>query len=117
MANSIDEHIGKRLRQRRNMLGLTQEKLGSMIGVTFQQIQKYERGHNRIGGSRMYSLCNALKIEPNFLFEELSFEEKKGGDPMLSCDSINLITYFNSIDSSSLRGAILEITKNAAKAV
>ena len=72
--NPIDQHVGKRLRDRRTLLGLTQQQLAEMLGVTFQQLQKYEKGANRIGSSRLYDLCNALDVEANYFFEEIPRE-------------------------------------------
>src|SRR4051794_25093654 len=68
--NPIDVRVGARLRLRRNMLGLTQEKLGEMIGLTFQQVQKYERGANRIGASRLYELSRVLDVPVSFFFDD-----------------------------------------------
>ncbi|MEO1293755.1 MAG: helix-turn-helix transcriptional regulator, partial [Pseudomonadota bacterium] len=62
MANDIDVHVGLRLRQRRWMLGLTQQQLGERIGIKFQQVQKYETGQNRISASRLYELATALEV-------------------------------------------------------
>ena len=59
-----------RLRLRRNMLGLSQEKLGEAIGLTFQQVQKYERGANRIGASRLHELCRVLDVPMSFFFDD-----------------------------------------------
>src|ERR687894_1039497 len=66
--NPVDVRVGARLRLRRNMLGLSQEKLGEAIGLTFQQVQKYERGANRIGASRLYELSRALDVPVSFFF-------------------------------------------------
>jgi transcriptional regulator with XRE-family HTH domain len=66
--NPIDVHVGSRVRLRRNMLGLSQEKLGEAIGLTFQQVQKYERGANRIGASRLHDLSRVLDVPVSFFF-------------------------------------------------
>jgi transcriptional regulator with XRE-family HTH domain len=68
--NPIDIRVGARLRLRRNMLGLSQEKLGEAIGLTFQQIQKYERGANRIGASRLHELSRVLDVPVSFFFDD-----------------------------------------------
>ena len=68
--NPIDVRVGARLRLRRNMLGLSQEKLGEMIGLTFQQVQKYERGANRIGASRLHELSRVLDVPMAFFFDD-----------------------------------------------
>src|SRR6478752_7964676 len=68
--NPIDIRVGARLRWRRNMLGLSQEKLGEAIGLTFQQVQKYERGANRIGASRLHQLSRVLDVPISFFFDD-----------------------------------------------
>src|SRR5215217_318251 len=69
--NPIDVRVGARLRLRRNMLGLSQEKLGEAIGLTFQQVQKYERGANRIGASRLFDLSRVLDVPVSFFFDDM----------------------------------------------
>jgi transcriptional regulator with XRE-family HTH domain len=68
----IDIHVGARVRLRRNLVGLSQEQLGKALGLTFQQVQKYERGANRMGASRLYQLSRILNIPVNWFFEDLS---------------------------------------------
>jgi transcriptional regulator with XRE-family HTH domain len=70
-ANPIDVHVGSRVRLRRMLLGMSQEKLGEHLGLTFQQIQKYEKGINRIGASRLFDLSNVLGVPVQFFYEEL----------------------------------------------
>jgi len=72
MANAIDLHVGKRLRRRRRLLGLTQQQLAESIGIRFQQIQKYECGANRVTASRLYELAVALNVPVNYFFEGLA---------------------------------------------
>ena len=67
--NPIDKHLGSRVRMRRMLLGLSQEKLGEALGVTFQQVQKYEKGMNRIGASRLQDIAKILDAPPSFFFE------------------------------------------------
>ena len=69
--NPVDQHVGKRVRDRRTLLGLTQQQLAEMLGVTFQQLQKYEKGANRVGSSRLHDHCNSLDVDPNHFFEEM----------------------------------------------
>jgi transcriptional regulator with XRE-family HTH domain len=66
----LDTHVGQKLRQRRLMLGLTQEKLGGLLGLTFQQVQKYERGQNRVSASRLYEIARALRVPVAYFFED-----------------------------------------------
>ena len=67
--NPIDRHVGARLRMRRMLVGMSQEKLGAALSITFQQIQKYEKGANRIGASRLQELARILQVPPAFFFE------------------------------------------------
>src|ERR1041384_6651710 len=69
--NPTDVHVGSRLRLRRTLLGMSQEKLGEAIGLTFQQVQKYERGANRIGASRLWDLSRVLDCPMSFFFEDM----------------------------------------------
>ena len=71
-ANPIDVHVGSRVRLRRMLLGMSQEKLGEHLGLTFQQIQKYEKGINRIGASRLFDLSQVLGVPVQFFYEELA---------------------------------------------
>jgi transcriptional regulator with XRE-family HTH domain len=80
--NPIDRHVGSRVRLRRVMLGMTQEKLGEALGLTFQQVQKYEKGTNRIGASRLQQISRTLDVPPAFFFEGApSFEAIANPEP------------------------------------
>jgi transcriptional regulator with XRE-family HTH domain len=68
-ATPIDEYIGARMRERRRALGMTQESLGELLGVTFQQIQKYEKGRNRVSAARLFEICEALEVSLASMFE------------------------------------------------
>ena len=76
--NPIDVHVGARLRLRRTLLGLSQEKLGEAVGITFQQLQKYERGSNRISASRLFNLSQVLDVPVSFFFDDMPVA---GGKP------------------------------------
>lgn len=67
--NPTDKHVGSRVRMRRMMLGMSQEKLGDALGLTFQQVQKYEKGTNRIGASRLQQISHVLQVPVEFFFE------------------------------------------------
>src|SRR6187455_1914404 len=67
--NPTDKHVGSRVRMRRMMLGMSQEKLGDALGLTFQQVQKYEKGTNRIGASRLQQISEVLQVPVSFFFE------------------------------------------------
>ena len=71
-ANPVDVHVGSRVRLRRMLLGMSQEKLGEHLGLTFQQVQKYEKGINRIGASRLFDLSQVLGVPVQFFYEELA---------------------------------------------
>ena len=70
--NPVDHHVGARVRSRRIMLGMSQEKLGDALGVTFQQVQKYEKGANRIGASRLENISRVLEVPPSYFFDGMS---------------------------------------------
>jgi transcriptional regulator with XRE-family HTH domain len=70
--NPVDVHVGQRVRLRRVLLGMSQEKLGAALGLTFQQVQKYERGANRIGASRLWDLSLVLKCHVSYFFEDMN---------------------------------------------
>ncbi|MBN8531826.1 MAG: helix-turn-helix transcriptional regulator [Alphaproteobacteria bacterium] len=77
MPHPVDIHVGKRIRQRRIMLGLSQEILADSVGVTFQQVQKYERGTNRVSSSRLFDVAKTLGTTISYFFEGLPAEQKK----------------------------------------
>ena len=82
MANDIDLHLGKRLRRRRRLLGLTQQQLAVAVGVRFQQIQKYECGANRISAARLWQLSEALEVPVSYFFDGLAeAQEANANDP------------------------------------
>ena len=77
--NFVDVHVGSRIRMRRQLIGMSQEKLGELLGITFQQVQKYEKGANRISASRLYFTAKILGVPVQFFFEELPGIEEHGG--------------------------------------
>ncbi len=78
-ASPIDVHVGSRIRLRRTLLGMSQERLGDALGLTFQQVQKYERGINRVGASRLFDLARVLDVPISFFFDDMP--EAVGGSP------------------------------------
>src|SRR5260370_8973554 len=78
--NPIDLHAGARIRMRRRMQGMSQEKLGDALGLTFQQVQKYERGYNRVSASKLYEIAASLKTPVAYFFEGLADPCKEGDD-------------------------------------
>ena len=127
--NPIDIHVGKRVRLRRTLLGMSQEKLGKAINVTFQQIQKYERGTNRIGSSRLYQLSQVLDIPVSYFFDDLPIEitarKSPGltdvkvasfqGDPLVKRETLELVRAYYRITDPSVRKRIFELVKAVAK--
>lgn len=83
-ANPIDVHVGSRVKLRRMTLGVSQERLGRLLGLTFQQIQKYEKGSNRIGASRLFAIAQALNAPVQFFFEEMPRDVYSGLPPALN---------------------------------
>jgi transcriptional regulator with XRE-family HTH domain len=75
--NSTDQHIGTRIRTRRLMLGMSQTDLGNTLGITFQQVQKYEKGTNRVGGSRMAQIAAVLEVPPSYFFDGLTISKDR----------------------------------------
>lgn len=127
-ANPVDTHVGTRIRLRRQILKMSQEKLGDMLGVTFQQVQKYERGANRVGASRLWKMGQVLDVPVSFFFEGI-----EGADPMLpagqfaegdqtpivydfikSSDGVALATAVSRIKSKAVRRQILELARSLA---
>ncbi len=104
--NPIDVRVGSRVRLRRNMLGLSQESLGEAIGLSFQQVQKYERGTNRIGASRLYALSQALDVPVAFFFDE-AFDS----DPLRRSETLELVDAYYAIDDAGVRRRLLELAR------
>src|ERR1700734_1642049 len=78
--NPTDKHVGARVRMRRMMLGMSQEKLGEALGLTFQQVQKYEKGTNRIGASRLQQISRTLNVPPSFFFDGAPLQDEQTGE-------------------------------------
>jgi len=131
--NPIDIHVGARVRLRRTLLGLSQEKLGEAIGLTFQQVQKYERGANRIGASRLYDLSRVLDVPMSFFFDDLDdstvpgqgLEAAPAGDggaaelgidPLAKRETEELVRAFYRVEDVGVRKRLFELTKAVANA-
>ncbi len=111
--NPIDVHVGSRVRLRRTMLGLSQEKLGDHLGVTFQQVQKYEKGANRIGASRMQQISQVLNAPVSFFFEDAPGSNPNAADGFEETNSPNyVVDFLSSTDGLNLNRAFVKI-KNA----
>jgi transcriptional regulator with XRE-family HTH domain len=130
--NPIDAHVGARVRLRRTLLGMSQEKLGEAIGLTFQQVQKYERGANRIGASRLFDLSRVLEVPVSYFFDELSdtaanqsprmmvsgaVEEalvETENDPMTKRETLELVRAYYKISDPTVRKRLFELAKSLA---
>lgn len=110
--NPIDIHVGSRIRLRRNMLGMSQEKLGENLGITFQQIQKYEKGTNRVGASRLQAIASILNVPVAFFFEDAPGTTEVGGPAGLSEDSSTsyVVDFVNSAEGLQLNRAFVKIS-------
>lgn len=126
--NPVDVQVGARLRLRRKMLGLSQEKLGEAIGLTFQQVQKYERGANRIGASRLYELSRVLDVPVSFFFDDTDpvrapamsgFAEPPAEDfefdPLCKPEALDLIRAYFSIENVTVRRRLRDLAKALAE--
>ncbi len=130
-SNPIDAHVGSRVRQRRMLLGMSQEMLGKAVGLTFQQIQKYERGINRIGASRLFTLSKVLNVPVSFFFDEMPRALATAGakargfadgattyeaDPMANRETAELVRAYYKIQDPKQRRKFLELLRSMADA-
>jgi transcriptional regulator with XRE-family HTH domain len=109
--NPVDQHVGSRVRLRRMLLGMSQERLGESMGLTFQQVQKYEKGVNRIGASRLFQISKILDVPIQFFFEEAPHGDGHAAGPGLAeADSEAFILEFlNSREGLELNRAFVKI--------
>jgi transcriptional regulator with XRE-family HTH domain len=128
-----DMHVGARVRQRRTLLGMNQTKLGEALGMSFQQVQKYERGTNRISASRLYDLSRVLDVSIEYFFDDMppevaasSLATKGRGrakkipsyepDPMTTRETLELVRAYYKIEDADLRKRLREVTKGLGAA-
>lgn len=123
MANDIDLHLGKRLRRRRRLLGLTQQQLAVTVGVRFQQIQKYECGANRISAARLWQLSEALEVPVSYFFDGLAEQmdreasanaersEAGGGEMFARKETLDLIRAYYQLGERPRR-RLLDLAKS-----
>jgi transcriptional regulator with XRE-family HTH domain len=107
--NPIDIHVGARVRLRRMTLGMSQEKLGEHLGITFQQIQKYEKGTNRIGASRMQAIARVLSAPVAFFFEDAPGIAPVAGDQGFGNSANPVVEFLSSAEGLALNKAFLRI--------
>ena len=86
MPHEVDVHVGKRIRQRRWLIGMTQQALAESVGIKFQQIQKYETGANRVSASRLWDIAEVVGVPVSFFFEGLDLPESQAGDALAPAD-------------------------------
>ena len=122
----IDKHVGSRVRMRRLMLSMSQEKLGDALGLTFQQVQKYEKGTNRIGASRLQQISNILQVPVSFFFEGAPHLHGRSGgmseapspdyvsEFIATSDGLSLIKAFTLIKNKKLRRRIVDLVEQIA---
>lgn len=132
--NPVDVHVGSRVRMRRTLLGISQERLGQALGLTFQQVQKYERGANRIGASRLFDLSRVLDVPVSFFFEEMAEDVKEQSpgklferaeepaayqapeDAMSKRETLELVRAYYRIPDADARRRLFELVRSLASA-
>jgi len=124
--NPVDKYVGSRVRMRRIMLGMSQEKLGDALGLTFQQVQKYEKGTNRVGASRIQQIAEILQVPVSFLFEGGPSGRTDGiqtdgmaspayvSDFLATSEGLALTRAFTRITDAKLRRSIVEMVEQIA---
>ena len=120
-ANAIDGHVGSRVRTRRTLLGLSQEMLGEALGISFQQLQKYERGSNRISASRLYHLSKILDVPVSYFYEDMADEQTgpqtqptEEGDTMHKRETLELVRAYYRIENAAVRQRLREMVREVA---
>ncbi len=124
---AVDAHVGSRVRLRRTLLGMSQEKLGQAVSLTFQQIQKYERGTNRIGSSRLYQFSQVLDVPVSFFFDDMSAEvagrapglregpaEAFETEKLARRETLELVRAYYRIPDPAVRKRLFELVKAVA---
>lgn len=112
LAKRVDSHVGGRIRKRRTLLGLTQEQLASALNISYQQVQKYETGANRVSAGRLYQISQELSVEVGYFFEGL---ETAGNEEMphggRNRPTIELAKNFSEIHNASVRAAVSNLVR------
>jgi transcriptional regulator with XRE-family HTH domain len=119
--HATDQHVGNRVRMRRKMQGMTQEKLGQALGLTFQQVQKYEKGTNRIGASRLQHIASIQQVPISFFFEDAPGPSSILDEPcdyvsgfLATSDGLALTKAYMQIENVKLRRSIVALVKRIA---
>lgn len=113
LAKRVDEHVGERIRQRRTLLGMTQEQLAAALDISYQQVQKYETGSNRVSAGRLFEIANHLDAEIGYFFEGLEPAGRVGPMPHGGRNrvAIELVRNFMDIPDPEIRGAVSSLVK------
>lgn len=110
MKHPVDAHVGRRVRERRWATGMTQQQLAAKIGTTFQQVQKYETGANRMAASRLWEIAEALEVPLSFFFEGLAREQPgvaaEHGDILVDKEALDLVRMYYGIPAPQRRGLL-----------
>jgi transcriptional regulator with XRE-family HTH domain len=123
-ANPIDIQVGNRVRIRRMLIGMSQERLGDLLGLTFQQVQKYEKGVNRIGAGRLFEVSRILNVPVDFFYEGVSVAQPGMDDPQAappvmefvsSGEGLQLSLAFMKIKDTKVRKRVLDLVKSLAE--
>jgi transcriptional regulator with XRE-family HTH domain len=121
--NAVDKHVGSRIRMRRLMLRMSQGKLADALGLTFQQVQKYEKGTNRVGASRLQHISQILQVPPEFLFEDAPGQHKADGkippasyvsEFLSTSDGLALVRAFTRLPNPKLRRSVVALIEEIA---
>lgn len=115
-ANSVDAVVGTRVRVRRMSLGMSQSSLGEKLGVTFQQVQKYEKGANRIGASRLQAIADALQVPIGFFFDRARENVEPNHLGVLTAEGVRLNRAFIAINDHGTRRQIIDLVRSIANA-
>jgi transcriptional regulator with XRE-family HTH domain len=125
-ADPIDANVGNRVRLRRMLVGMSQEKLGELLGLTFQQVQKYEKGVNRVGAGRLFRIARILNVDIPYFFQDVQenlsgaqgFAEEAAAPPVMefvsSGEGLQLSLAFMRIKDAKIRKRVLELVKSMA---
>lgn len=103
MSHLVDMNVGKRIRHRRWLLGMTQHQLAEIVGVTFQQIQKYENGQNRVSASRLWEIARAQSVAVNYYFEESSTLDAEIAEQASGREAVELISIYTALSKEQRR--------------
>ena len=114
-AEEVDRHIGRRIRHRRQMLGLSQQELGVRVGVTYQQVLKYETGQNRVAAAQLYALATVLAVEIGYFYEGYGEASRRPSPPSHDRLVLELVRSFLAMPDPHLQKALCQLTRTVAE--